>query len=121
MTDLCKRLGIDYCLLFGNSGLHTICRTKERFSENIDSQEVSSASFILEKSAADECPLSSRYQGAVYIHALQKALGHTDLETTLKYAKYTMDSVRKSFQIFSGGRVENADLVPKAVPKFQAL
>ncbi len=41
------------------------------------------------------------------VYALQRALGHTDLEMTMRYAKYSNDSVRKAFQIFRGGR-ENA-------------
>jgi integrase len=50
------------------------------------------------------------------IHALQKALGHTDLSTTMIYAKYTNDSVRKAFQIFRGGGESKVASVPLLVP-----
>lgn len=36
------------------------------------------------------------------IYALQKVLGHADLKTTQVYAKYTNESVRKSFRLFHG-------------------
>lgn len=51
------------------------------------------------------------------IHALQKALGHTDLTTTMIYAKYTNDSVRKAFQIFRSGGEKFSEVVPHLVPK----
>lgn len=56
------------------------------------------------------------------IHALQRALGHTDLKTTMIYAKYTNDSVRGAFQLFRGGLSDNVtDLVPQLVPKQRDL
>ena len=46
------------------------------------------------------------------VYALQRALGHTDLEMTMRYAKYTNDSVRKAFQIFRGGGEKVTGAVP---------
>lgn len=40
------------------------------------------------------------------IHALQRILGHASLEETLRYAKYTNESVKRSFQLFRGGLVD---------------
>lgn len=37
------------------------------------------------------------------IYSLQKILGHSDLEETQRYAKYSQESVRRSFQLFKGG------------------
>lgn len=52
------------------------------------------------------------------IHALQKLLGHVSLEDTLRYAKYTYESVRQSFQLFRGGKATNVEpFVPRAVPQ----
>lgn len=52
------------------------------------------------------------------IHALQKLLGHATLEETQVYAKYTSESVRKSFQLFRGGQAKETEgLVPQLVPQ----
>ncbi len=53
------------------------------------------------------------------IYALQKILGHTSLMVTQVYAKYSNESVRKSFELFRGGRSENAEVVPIHVPKLE--
>lgn len=52
------------------------------------------------------------------IYALQKLLGHTDLKVTQVYAKYSNESVRRSFQLFRGGLsdAETKD-VPQLVPR----
>lgn len=49
------------------------------------------------------------------IHALQKLLGHSNLDTTQIYAKYSDESTRKSFEIFNGNvlAVEFRDLAHK--------
>lgn len=50
------------------------------------------------------------------IYALQKLLGHTDLKVTQVYAKYSNESVRRSFQLFKGGMAEeNLRDVPQLV------
>ena len=41
------------------------------------------------------------------IYALKEVLGHKDLRTTQVYAKYTNESVRRSFKLFSGGKKES--------------
>lgn len=46
------------------------------------------------------------------VYALQRALGHADLEMTMRYAKYTNDSVRKAFEVFRGGREDGSTVVP---------
>ncbi|HMN69975.1 MAG TPA: site-specific integrase [Bdellovibrionales bacterium] len=51
------------------------------------------------------------------IHALQKLMGHKDLEQTQVYAKYSSSSVTRSFQLFRGGKEENHELVPQLVPR----
>lgn len=43
------------------------------------------------------------------IYALQKVLGHTSLEVTQVYAKYSNDSVRRAFQFFKGGKAEQEE------------
>lgn len=43
------------------------------------------------------------------VYALQKLLGHADLKDTMRYAKYTNESVRRSFQLFRGGLADNSE------------
>jgi len=40
------------------------------------------------------------------IHALQRLLGHADLEATQIYAKYTDESTRRAFEIFDGNVIQ---------------
>jgi len=53
------------------------------------------------------------------IHALQRALGHTDLEVTQVYAKYSDASVKRVFEVFRGGGTQNprgrSNFVPKVL------
>lgn len=52
------------------------------------------------------------------IYSLQRLLGHSDLKTTQIYAKYSNESVRRSFQCFRGGLAADSDThVPNPVPK----
>lgn len=53
------------------------------------------------------------------IYALQRVLGHATLDETQRYAKYTLESVRKAFQLFKGGGEEalGSPLVPQLVPR----
>lgn len=54
------------------------------------------------------------------INALKELLGHSSLKDTLRYAKYTSDSVKRSFTLFKGaGATEEAEIrqfVPRLVP-----
>lgn len=47
------------------------------------------------------------------IHSLQRLMGHKKLETTLRYAKYSDDTVEQAFQSF---RRRNLRLVPPKIP-----
>lgn len=51
------------------------------------------------------------------INALQALLGHADLKETLRYAKYTNESVRSSFKLFRGGQALGGEDVPQLVPR----
>lgn len=54
------------------------------------------------------------------IYALQRVLGHTDLKVTQVYAKYTNDSVREAFELFSGvDNVETNELASQVVSQQQ--